>query len=154
MKDGVNGVVNDVVAACIAQARASRKRLVLPEGHDERIVAAARRLKDDGIATPIVLGAGAEIGAAAARAGVSLEGIATLDPEESDRLGAYAGLYSAGRPGASAKVAERRVFSLSIYAWNLKRMVPQMPEPRRISVTREMTSVSLKFTCRILVYRP
>mgnify|MGYP001597600401 CR=1 FL=1 len=101
--------MSDIVDACIAQARASGKRLVFPEGHDERIVAAARRLKDDGIAIPILLGASGEIGAAAARAGVTLEGILTLDPEESGRLGAYAGLYSAGRPNASAKVAERLV---------------------------------------------
>ena len=84
----------------MAQARASVKRLVFPEGHDERIVAAARRLKDDSIAVPVLLGASGEIGAAAARAGVSLEGIVTLDPEQSGRLGAYAGLYSAGRTRA------------------------------------------------------
>jgi phosphate acetyltransferase len=101
--------VSDIVDACMAQARASRKRLVFPEGHDERIVAAARRLKDDGIAVPILLGTGPEIAAAAARAEVSLEGIPTLDPDESNRQAAYARLYSASRPNASAKVAERLV---------------------------------------------
>jgi phosphate acetyltransferase len=101
--------VSDIVDACMAQARASGKRLVFPEGYDERILAAARRLKDDGIAFPIVLGAGAEITAAAARAGVSLEGILTLDPEDSSRRETYARLYSAGRPNASVKVAERLV---------------------------------------------
>ena len=99
----------DIVDSCVAQARASGKRLVFPEGHDERIVAAARRLIDERIAVPVLLGASGEIGAAAARAGVSLEGIVTLDPEASGRLGAYAGLYSAGRPNASVKVAERLV---------------------------------------------
>ena len=101
--------MSDIVDACIAQARANCKRLVFPEGHDERIVAAARKLKDDGIAVPILLGASAEIGAAAARAGVSLEGMTTLDPEQSERIRAYAGLYAAGRPNTSAKVAERLV---------------------------------------------
>jgi phosphate acetyltransferase len=101
--------VSDIVDACIVKARANPKRLVLPEGHDERIVAAARRLKDDGLAIPVLLGASGEIGAAAARAGVSLEGIATLDPEDSGRLEAYAALYTAGRPNASVKVAQRLV---------------------------------------------
>ena len=101
--------MSDIVDACIAQARAKPKRLVLPEGQDERIVAAARRLKDERIAIPVLLGARAEIGAAAARAGVSLEGITTLDPEQSGRLVAYAGLYSAGRPNANSKIAERLV---------------------------------------------
>ena len=87
--------MNDVIDACIAQARASGKRPVFPEGHDERIVAAARRLKDLGIATPVLVGARGEVGAAAARAGVSLDGIDVLDPAESARLGAYAALYAA-----------------------------------------------------------
>ena len=101
--------MGDIIDACIARARASGKRPVFPEGHDERIVAAARRLKDLGISTPILVGARAEVGAAAARAGVSLEGLAVLDPAESGRLAAYATLYSAGRPNASINVAERLV---------------------------------------------
>jgi phosphate acetyltransferase len=101
--------VSDIVDACIAQARAGGKRPVFPEGHDERIVAAARRLKDLGIASPILVGTRAEVGAAAARAGVSLEGIDVLDPAESARLKAYAALYLDGRPGATPRVAERLV---------------------------------------------
>lgn len=101
--------MNDVIDACIAQARAGGKRPVFPEGHDERIVAAASRLKDLGIATPIVVGTRGEVGAAAARAGVSLDGIDVLDPSESLRLEAYAALYSGGRPNANLKVAERLV---------------------------------------------
>jgi phosphate acetyltransferase len=101
--------MSDIVDACIAQARATLKRLVLPEGGDERIVAAARRLKDDGIALPVLLGTRAEIDAAAARAGVSLVGLNTLDPQESARLEGYAALYAASRPDANPKVAARLV---------------------------------------------
>jgi phosphate acetyltransferase len=101
--------VSDIVDACIAQARAGGKRPVFPEGHDERIVAAARRLMDLGIAAPILIGTRAEIGAAAARAGVSLDRVTVLDPAESGRIAAYASLYSDGRPGANSKVAERLV---------------------------------------------
>jgi phosphate acetyltransferase len=101
--------VNDVIDACIAQARTGGKRPVFPEGHDERIVAAARSLKDLGIATPTLVGTRAEVGAAAARAGVPLDGITVLDPAESGRLAAYATLYSAGRPNANPNIAERLV---------------------------------------------
>jgi phosphate acetyltransferase len=101
--------VSDIVEACIAQARARNGLLVFPEGHDERIVAAARKLKDARIAVPILLGAPAEIAAAAARAGVSLDGITTIDAAQSDRLEAYAGLYCEARPVTSAKVAGRLV---------------------------------------------
>jgi len=101
--------VSDVLEACIARARAQNRRLVFPEGHDERIVAAARKLKDESIAAPILLGAPEAIKAAAEHAGVLLEGIELRDPEQSDRLKAYVDLYAAGRPTASAKVAERLV---------------------------------------------
>ena len=101
--------MSDIVEACIARARASRKRPVFPEGHDERIVAAASRLRDLGIASPILVGIRADIGAAAARVGVSLDGITVIDPAESKRLAAYASLYSDGRPNANAKIAERLV---------------------------------------------
>lgn len=88
----------DVVEACIAKARARPRRVVFPEGHDERVVAAARRLRDERIAVPVLLGAGG-----------SIDGIEVIDPEKSNRVGAYAGLYAAGRPAAEGKVAERIV---------------------------------------------
>jgi phosphate acetyltransferase len=101
--------MTDVIDDCLAQARAGGKRPVFPEGHDERIVAAASRLKDLGIAGPTLVGTRAEVGAAAARAGVSLDGLAVLDPAESTRLADYAALYSAGRPNANPNIAERLV---------------------------------------------
>jgi phosphate acetyltransferase len=91
--------VTDIVEACIAKARANPRRVVFPEGQDERIVAAARRLADEGIARPIVLGA----------KGASLAGVTSLDPETNLRTAAYAELYDAGRPGSGGKIAERLV---------------------------------------------
>lgn len=98
-----------IIESCLAQARRSCKRLVLPEGHDERIVRAARRLRDDGIAQPVLLGNPDELRAAAQRAGVSLEGITAIDPKRNDRIGAYGELYTAGRPNANASLAQRLV---------------------------------------------
>ena len=98
-----------IIESCLAQARRSCKRLVLPEGHDERIVRAARRLQDDGIARPVLLGNPDELREAAQRAGVSLEGITAIDPKQSGRIGAYGELYSAGRPNANAGLAQRLV---------------------------------------------
>ena len=98
-----------IVERYLAQARRNCKRLVLPEGHDERIVRAARRLKDEGIARPLLLGEAEEVRLAAARAGVSLEGIDTVDPARSARNATYAELYSIKRPSANARLAERLV---------------------------------------------
>jgi phosphate acetyltransferase len=98
-----------IIESCLAQARRSCKRLVLPEGHDERIVRAARRLQDDGVARPILLGGPDELRATAQRAGVALDGIAVIDPKHSDRVGAYGELYAARRPNANAGLAQRLV---------------------------------------------
>ncbi len=75
----------DVVAQCIEKIRGRGLRVVFPEGGDERIVAAARRLKDERIAEPIVLG----------------------ELDASDKLEAYAALYSQGRPDSNPKIAKR-----------------------------------------------
>jgi phosphate acetyltransferase len=99
----------DIVAACIARARAKSRRVVFPEGDDERIVAAARALADQSIAKPVLLGSDEAIAAAAARAGVSPAGIEIRDPERSEHLAAYAGLYAAARGGTPARLAQRAV---------------------------------------------
>ncbi|MGQ0525222.1 MAG: phosphate acyltransferase [Betaproteobacteria bacterium] len=102
--------MSDIVEGCIARARQRAGRVVFPEGHDERIVAAARRLKDERIAAPILLGAAPDIAAAAERAGISLDGIASVDATEHDgALQKYAALYRAGRPDSNPRIAERLV---------------------------------------------
>ena len=89
--------VSDVIDACIARARASRKRVVFPEGNDDRIVAAAKQIRDERIAVPILLRPD------------PIDGIEAIDPDKSNRIGAYAEMYAAGRPGSGGKVAERLV---------------------------------------------
>ncbi len=76
---------NDVVGRCVEKIRGRGLRVVFPEGGDERIVAAARRLREAGIAEPIVLG--------------------NLDA--SDKLDAYAALYVQGRPDSNPRIARR-----------------------------------------------
>lgn len=95
-----------VLEDCRARIRGRGRRLVLPEAADERILRAARRLRDEDLARPILVGAAAAIERAAAEAGVALAGLELVDPERSARLAAYAELYAAGRPNA-AKVAHR-----------------------------------------------
>ena len=63
-------------------ARRRERKIVLPEGEDARIVAAAARLKAERIAQPILLGAADAIAALAAEAKISLDGIALVDPRK------------------------------------------------------------------------
>jgi phosphate acetyltransferase len=97
----------DIIQTFIERARRHQRKLVLPEGNDERVMQAARCLLDDGIARSILLGKPEELRDGAFRAGISLDGIDTIDPEHSDKLQAYAQSYLAGRSKANIKVAQR-----------------------------------------------
>lgn len=98
---------HDPMARWIAAAQADLRTVVLPEGAEPRVLAAARRLADRGVARPLLLGARQTIAAAAGRAGVSLDGLETIDPETSGDLQRYAEVYAAARGTVDAKVARR-----------------------------------------------
>ena len=99
----------DLLDRLFAAAKARRARLVLPEGHDARIVAAARRLSDEGLAEPVLLGEREALVAAAREAAVSLEGLECVAPGESAALERYATLYAEGPRALALKVARRLV---------------------------------------------
>ena len=106
----------DALAACFARARARQRRVVFPEASDERIIMAAHKLRASGIAIPVLLGAAEAIAETGRRAAVDITAISGVDPERSDRLGAYAALYTRGRPNTSAKVAQRLLRKPLFYA--------------------------------------
>jgi phosphate acetyltransferase len=70
-----------------ARAKAHPRRIVLPEGADERTLVAAARLARDGLAHPTVLG-GPEIGAELQRLGA--RGVALVNPADDPRRAAFA----------------------------------------------------------------
>lgn len=104
----------DIVAQLIERAKARRRAVVLPEGDDPRIVRAARRLHDDGIARPILVGEPAGLERAGAAAGVSLDDLETVSPSASGAIDRYASLYVEGRPKVSEGVA-RRILSKPLF---------------------------------------
>lgn len=80
-----NGATSDLpympaVAAAAAALVGQGRRVVFPEAHDPRIVAAARRLADAGLAVPFLIGRADDVATAAAAAGVSAAGLTRLDP--------------------------------------------------------------------------
>ncbi len=106
----------DIVERLVAQAKQRRRTVVLPEGDDARIVEAARRLHEGGIARPILIGEHTALEDAAASAGVSLDAIESVAPAESGALDAYATLYLEGRPKARDGVARRLLAKPLFYA--------------------------------------
>lgn len=77
-----------------ARAKANPRRIVLPEGADERTLVAAARLARDGLAHPTVLG-GPEIAAELQRIGA--RDVAVVNPADDPR-----------RPALAARLYERR----------------------------------------------
>jgi phosphate acetyltransferase len=106
----------DVIERLIAPGGAGDRRVVLPEGHDERIVQAARILRDAGIASPILLGRRVEVEATAAAAGAALDGFTVIDPATGERIEAYAAAYATARPGLDHRVARRLMRKPLYYA--------------------------------------
>ena len=96
-----------IVDAIIARARRERRPVALPEGRDERVLRAARRLVDAGLARPVLLGDPAEVGRVARGLALSLDSLPVIDPAADARIERYAALYTAGRPRTDLRVARR-----------------------------------------------
>ena len=76
------------------KAKKLQKNLVLPEGTESRTLKAAKTIIDEGLAASVTLvGKANEVSAAAAVAGVNLDGVTVVDPSLSDKLNAYAAEY-------------------------------------------------------------
>lgn len=69
--------------AIYERARRHRRRIVLPEGHDERVIRAAVTAWQTGLAEPILLGEEAHIRARSQALGLDLSGVSLLDPQTS-----------------------------------------------------------------------
>ncbi len=97
-----------IVSSFIENAKAMNRSVVLPEGNDERIVAAARQITDQGIADVVILGKPEQVDEAAKKAGVTLDGITITNPAESDTFQQYAEQYAKTRD-LNIKIARRMV---------------------------------------------
>ena len=68
-----------------AAAKADRKRIVLPEGEDQRTIAAARQIVDEGIADLVILGDPAKI---------DVPGVTVIDPRHAEKHDEYAAAFA------------------------------------------------------------
>ncbi|MEK6647512.1 MAG: phosphate acetyltransferase [Candidatus Firestonebacteria bacterium] len=93
----------------IEKAKQSPKVIVFPEGNDERILSAAFRLSEEGIAKPIVLGNPDEVKSMALRLNLNIDKIKIENPVNSSNLEKYAISYSKSREGISKDIAMKLV---------------------------------------------
>lgn len=80
-----------------ARASADRKRIVLPEGQDPRILRAAEILRRRGVCDLTILGGVDQIQETAAKEGLDLTGIELINPAESPDRERYAQAYAQAR---------------------------------------------------------
>jgi phosphate acetyltransferase len=84
----------DFVTEVSEKARQAQKRLVLAEGTEPRTVQAARKITDLRLASQVtLLGEESAVAAVAEKEGVSLSGIAVVDPRQSPLRGKFADEY-------------------------------------------------------------
>ena len=74
------------------------QRVAMTDAEDPRVLRAARIVRDEGSARPILVGHAAEIAETAATLGMSLDGMDIVDPDTSPLRPAYAkGLWARRR---------------------------------------------------------
>jgi len=83
------GNSHGVMRALIRKARSGQKKIVFPEGEEDKILRAAQILVDEEIASPILLGDEAKIRDRAASLGLKLDGCEIVDPQHSLRRDFY-----------------------------------------------------------------
>jgi phosphate acetyltransferase len=91
-----------------ARARTRPQHIVLPEGEDPRVVAAAAAITREGFAKITLLGRKTIIESVAADMRVPLTNVAIADPAGSPRLEAYAQIYYERRRARGASLEESR----------------------------------------------
>jgi phosphate acetyltransferase len=95
----------------VERARADRRRIVLPEGLDERVLRATEIVLRRGVAAITLLGAPAEVRAGAAALGLDIDGAAILDPvgpDADDLRDRFAARYAEARKHRGVTLTQAR----------------------------------------------
>ena len=83
------GKSREVMRSFIHKAQTAPKRIVFPEGEEEKILRAAQIIVDEGIAKPILLGSRTVIKQRMADLGIDPEGMEVINPSKSPLLDTY-----------------------------------------------------------------
>ncbi len=92
--------------ALLERARAAKKRIVLPEGSDDRVLRAAATLLQREVAELIILGAESDVRSRAAELGLDLAAATIVDPFASELRERFAGEYARVRAHKGITVSQ------------------------------------------------
>lgn len=97
----------DLIGGFIEKAKKLNKKVVFPEGMDERIQRSAEKLSREGIARPVLLGKKGDILSAAGKQGIDCSGFEIVEPAASPELPRLVNLYCENRKNVKTGVAEK-----------------------------------------------
>jgi phosphate acetyltransferase len=103
----------DLITELRAKAKGNLKRIVFPEGNDQKILKAAGLLAAEGIVIPILLGIKDELMALGTHAGIDMKEIKVVDPLSSPRLDEYVAAYCRMRDfpsGAAIRILRQPLY--------------------------------------------
>ena len=130
-------------------ARRRNRKIVLPEGDDERIVGAAVRLVAEKIGRPVLIGATDILDKIAADLNVSLQGIEITDPGSDPRVKNYAAALAKLRESMTPAIAARLVSKplyfggMMVRQGNADAMVAGCANPTRRVIEAGLMTVGL-----------
>jgi len=88
--ESTQGKSKEITRQIINKAKADPRRIVFPEGDNEKILRAAKELIEEGIAIPILVGNEVKIRAAMVELGIDLNGVSIIDPSTYEKSDEYA----------------------------------------------------------------
>lgn len=115
------GKSREVMRFFIHKAQQAPKRIVFPEGEEEKILRAAQIIIDERIAHPILLGDEATIRHKIEELGLDLENVEVVDPVKAPRLEKYVNSYyeARQRKGITLMKATRDMKSRNIFGMTM-----------------------------------
>jgi malate dehydrogenase (oxaloacetate-decarboxylating)(NADP+) len=115
------GKSREVMRFFIHKAQQAPKRIVFPEGEEEKILRAAQIIMDDRIAQPILLGNQEVVAHRIAELGLELTEVEVIDPAKASNFEEYVAAYykARQRKGVTRLLAERDMRSRNIYGMTM-----------------------------------
>ena len=95
----------DFLDRFIEKAKNSYKKVVFPEGEEERIIQASFQIQKEGIANPVLLGKREVILSKAKNINIDISGVEIIEPESSSYTAELAELYIKKRDNVSISIA-------------------------------------------------
>jgi malate dehydrogenase (oxaloacetate-decarboxylating)(NADP+) len=115
------GKSREVMRFFIHKAQQAPKRIVFPEGEEEKILRAAQIIMDEKIAQPILLGDQALVSQRIAELGLDLAEVEVIDPTKAPNFAEYVASYykARQRKGVTQMKAQRDMKTRNIYGMTM-----------------------------------